>query len=107
MKLTQIPKRIESHIPEPVADFPWTRAIAAGSLVASAYLLFAGRRKTALAIAAAGTAVAVLENPEAVREFWENIPGYVRAGQDLLTRVEHFCEDVAEHGEKLRRMVVR
>ena len=67
MKLTQIPKRIESHIPEPVADFPWTRAVAAGSLVASAYLLFAGRRKAALAVAAAGTAVAVLENPEAVR----------------------------------------
>ena len=107
MKLTQIPKRIESHIPEPGADFPWTRAVAAGSLIASAYLLFTGRRKTALAIAAAGTAVAVLETPAAVREFSDNVPGYVRAGQDLLTRVEHFCEDVAEQGEKLRRMVVR
>jgi hypothetical protein len=103
----KLPYQIEARVPEAVTEFPWARAVAAGSLIAGAYLLIAGRRKTALAVAAAGAAVAVLENPETAREIWDKVPGYLRAGQDFLVRAEDFVEDIAKKGEKFREALTR
>ena len=103
----KLPYQIDARVPEAVAEFPWTRAVAAGSLIAGAYLLFAGRRKAALAVAAAGAAIAVLETPETVREIWDKVPGYLRAGQDFLVRAEDFVEDVAKKGEKFRQALTK
>ena len=99
----KLPYQIDARVPEVVAEFPWTRAVAAGSLIAGAYLLFAGRRKAALAVAAAGAAIAVLEHPETAREIWDKVPGYLRAGQDFMVGAEDFVEDVAKKGEKFRQ----
>ncbi|RXS94370.1 hypothetical protein [Silvibacterium dinghuense] len=107
MNLMKLPSKIEAAVPEVVSEFPWSRAVAAGSLVASAWLLIAGKRKAALAVAAAGAAAAVIESPETVREIWEKTPGYLRAGQDFLVRAEGFVEDLAKKGEKLRETLMR
>ena len=103
MKLMKMPKQIEARLPDSLPEVPWTRAFAAGSLIVSAWLLFTGRRKAALAIAAGGAAVALLENPEAARELWKGIPGYLHSAKDMLVRAEEFVEDVAEKGNKLRQ----
>jgi hypothetical protein len=102
MDLKRIPVQIDAHIPEAVKEFPWTRAVAAGSLIAGAYLLFTGRRKAALGAAFAGAAVAALEKPEVVKELWDNAPKYLRAGQDFLLRAEDVVEDLRKRGEKLK-----
>jgi hypothetical protein len=107
MTLMKLPYQIDTRVPEVVAEFPWTRAVAAGSLIAGAYLLFAGRRKAALAVAAAGAAIAVLEHPETAREIWDKVPGYLRAGQDFMVRAEDFVEDVAKKGEKFRQALTK
>jgi hypothetical protein len=83
----------------------WTRGVAAGSLLVSAVMLATGRRKPALALAAAGAAVALLENPEAVREFWNSIPRYLRAGQDFLVRTEDFVDQLEKQGVRLRQIL--
>ena len=103
MKLMKMPKQIEARIPDSLPDVPWTRVVAAGSLVASAYLLFTGRRKAALAVAAGGAAVSLLENPQFAQDLWKGIPGYLHSAKDMLVRVEEFVEDVAEKGDKLRK----
>ena len=107
MKLMTIPKQIEAKLPDSVRnasrEVTWTRAVAAASLVAGAYLLVTGRRKSALAVAAGGAAVALLEKPEVVQEIWKGIPGYLHSAKDMLVRVEEFVEDVASKGEKLRK----
>ena len=103
----KLPYQIDARVPEVVTEFPWTRAVAAGSLIAGAYLVFAGRRKAALTVAAAGAAIAVLENPDMVREVWDKVPGYLRAGQDFLVRAEDFVEDVAKKGEKFRQALTK
>jgi len=103
MTLMKLPKQIEARIPDSFPDVPWTRVVAAGSLIASAWLLFSGKRKAALAIAAGGAAVALLENPDAARELWKGIPGYLHSAKDMLVRAEEFVEDVAEKGNKLRQ----
>jgi len=109
MTLMKIPKQIEAvrdALPEIPAEVTWTRAVAAGSLIVSAVLLATGRRKSALAIAAGGAAVALLEKPEVVQEIWKGIPGYLHSAKDMLVRVEEFVEDVAAKGEKLRKTIV-
>lgn len=86
-------------------DMHWTRGVAAGSLLVGAVLLITGRRKSGLAVAAAGAAVALLENPEAVRDFWDQIPRLLRSSQDFLVRIEDFMEELNKQGIRLRKTV--
>lgn len=103
--LKKLPAQIESHVPEIVREAPWTRAVAAGSLLAGAYFLFTGRRRAALVAAVAGAAVAALEKPEVFQEIWENAPKHLRTGQDLLLKAEDVMVDLKSKGDKLRAML--
>lgn len=102
MGLTRLSHEIQDRLPDNVPVFSWQRAVAAGSLVAGACLFLSGRRKVALAVAAAGAAVGLLEHPEAARELWEALPQYLRKGQDALVRIEDFVNEVTKQGSKLR-----
>ena len=101
MSLSTLPRQLEARLPSNLQSVPWTRSLAAGTLLAGVVLLIMGRRKAAVAVAAAGTAVALIEDPESVRKFWNNVPGYVQAGQRALARLEGLVEQVAEQGAKL------
>jgi hypothetical protein len=103
MNLMQLPRQIEARMPDSISEVPWTRAVAAASLIAGAWLLVTGRRKSALAVAAGGAAVALLEKPEVLRDLWKGMPGHLRSAKDMLVRVEEFVEDLAERGDKLRK----
>lgn len=102
MGLTKLSHEIQDRLPEKLSEFSWQRAVAAGSLVAGACLFLSGRRKAALAVAATGATVGLLEHPQAARELWESLPRYLRRGQDVLVRVEDFVNEVAKQGSKLR-----
>ena len=107
MSLSRIPKQIEAKLPSSVRNVPWTRSLAAGTLITSAILLVLGRRKAAIAVAAAGGAVALLEDPDGVRKFWNDIPDYVKSGQKMLGRFEGLVEQVAEQGGQLKDVLRR
>jgi hypothetical protein len=107
MTLTKFPTSIDSRLPKALSNIPWNRAVAAGTLITSACLLLSGKRKAAVAVAVAGTAVALLEDPDSVRKFWDGIPDYVQAGQKFLGRVEGFVEELAEQGTNLRSVLRR
>src|SRR5271165_4117530 len=98
MSIAKFPKVIEAKLPSQTSEAPWTRSLAAGTLLASAILLVLGKRKAALAVAAAGGAVALIEDPDSVRRFWNDIPSYVQAGQKMLGRFEGLIEQVAAQG---------
>lgn len=100
-----IPQQIEGRLPRQVKDVPWTRTIAAGSLLTSVILLAAGKRRAAVATAAAGTALALMEEPHVVKAFWDNVPGYVKTAQHYLARIETFVEDLADQGDKVRSIL--
>lgn len=101
-KLMKLPRQLEAT----VAEIPWTRSVAAGSLIVSALLLVSGKRKSGIAVAAAGAAVALLENPEAVRDVWDSLPRLVRGGQDFLVRLEDFVDELNKQGVRLRKAVI-
>jgi hypothetical protein len=99
------PVKMAHQLEDRLSDMHWTRGVAAGSLLVGAILLVTGRRKSALAVAAAGAAVALLENPEAVRDFWDQMPRYLRSSQDFLVRIEDFMEELNKQGVRLRKAV--
>jgi hypothetical protein len=107
MSLAKITSRASENIQETIADIHWTRAVAAGSFLTSVVLLISGKRKAALAVAAAGTVVALMEDPDAVRHFWNSVPDYVQSGQKFLGRVEGFVEELASQGDNLRKTLGR
>ena len=59
-QIMKITKQIESSL----SEIPWTRTVAAGSLVIGALLLITGRRKSALAVSAAVKRVMVAAEPK-------------------------------------------
>jgi hypothetical protein len=99
--IMKLPRQIEATLTE----IPWTRSVAAGSLIVGALLLITGRRKSGLAVAAAGATVALLENPKAVREAGESVPRFVRSGQNFLVRVEDFVDELNKQGVRLRKVL--
>src|SRR5271154_4019837 len=107
MSIAKFPKQIEAKLPSQTRETPWTRSLAAGTLFISAVLLVLGKRKAALAVAAAGGAVALIEDPETGRRFWNDIPSYVQSGQTMLGRLEGLIEQVAEQGSQFKDVLRR
>ncbi|HLJ77552.1 MAG TPA: hypothetical protein VKT75_09070 [Acidobacteriaceae bacterium] len=99
--LMKFQQRIESTL----SEVPWTRSVAAGSLVVGAILLITGKRRSGLVVAAAGAAVTLLENPKAIKDAWDSMPRLVRASQDFLVRVEDFVDELNKQGIRLRKVL--
>jgi hypothetical protein len=83
----------------------WARLAAGGTLLAGGVLLLTGQRRAALAMAAAGTTLALLDQKDAVSAFWQLLPGYIESVQGLLNQVQSSVEDVAVKREKLRKIL--
>ncbi len=107
MSVSKFPKQIEARLSANMKSVPWTRSLAVGTLITSGILLATGRRKAALSVAAAGATIALLEDPDGVRSFWNDMPNYVKAGQRALVRFEGLMEQVAEQGEHLKDILRR
>ena len=119
MGITHIPQQVASTVQDAAEnlkyqgnriledgfDKNWVRTVAAGSLVTGAILLATGKRKAGLAVAAAGTIFALVEDPEGVKKVWNNIPDYLDNGHSLLSRFEKFIGEVTAQGDKLRAVV--
>jgi hypothetical protein len=119
MGITHIPQQVASSVQDAADTLKyqgnrlvdqdwnknWVRTVAAGTLVTGAVLLASGKRKAGLAIAAAGTVFALVEDPEGVKKVWNNIPDYLDNGHNLLSRFEKFIGELSSQGEKLRSVV--
>ena len=97
-RITQMPR---------TASVDWAKIAAAGSLVAGGLLLVSGQKRAGLIMAASGTALAMLEHEETLRQWWQALPGYVERAQDMFEQVRDVVEDISEKGEGLRRVLAR
>ena len=97
--------KFQQRIGSTLSEVPWTRSVAAGTLVVGAILLITGKRRSGLAVAAAGAAVTLLENPKAVKDAWDSMPRLVRASQDFLVRVEDFVDELNKQGIRIRKVL--
>ncbi|MGD0521607.1 MAG: hypothetical protein ABSA48_10165 [Terracidiphilus sp.] len=85
----------------------WVRIAASGSLVAGGLLLLNGRRRAGLAVAASGTALAMLDQQELLRAWWNALPGYIDELQGLLGQVQSTVEELTAQCERLHRILSR
>lgn len=107
IEFSEIAGRVKDSLDEnlPGGSRAWSRGLAAGSLLTGAVLLATGRRKTGLAVTAVGSLVALLEESDGVRELWDKLPDYIHTAQEALGRFEGFVQDLAEQGDRIRRVV--
>ena len=85
----------------------WARFAAGGSLLAGGVLLLTGNRRVGLVTAVAGTALAVLDQQETVKAWWNALPGYIEQVQHVLGQVEEGVAEVAAQRERLHRILTK
>ncbi|HWA94278.1 MAG TPA: hypothetical protein VG844_06720 [Terracidiphilus sp.] len=83
-------------------EIDWIKIAAGGSLVAGGLLVLTGNRKSGLAAAAAGTALALLDQQSVIRKWWNQMPAYVDQLQGILGKVREAVDEVASKREALR-----
>jgi hypothetical protein len=92
---------------QPAGSAEITHFVAAGTLLAGGALIATGHRRAGLAIAAAGTAIALFEEQEAVKEWWKNLPGYLNDAQVLLDKIEGYLQEATIQGQRLQGILRR
>ena len=106
--LTQPEKQSKiQRISSAVEGTNWARAAAGGSLLAGGLLLLTGNRKAALVAAASGTALAMLDQQETVKAWWNALPGYIDTIQQLLGQVEQTVAEVSAQRERLHKILTK
>ncbi len=80
----------------------WIRIAAASTLAASGALLVTGNRRAGLLAAVTGTALALIDQQDAVHAWWDALPGYLEEIDGLLGRAQTAVEDLSVQGQKLR-----
>lgn len=89
------------------SDVHWLRYIAAGTLAASGALLVTGYRRAGLLTAASGAALAMLDQGDVVREWWNALPGFLEELQTSLGHAQTAVQDLSTQGQKLREAIGR
>lgn len=97
-RITEMPRRESSD---------WVRVAACGSLIAGGLLLVTGQKRAGLVLAASGTALALLDHEDTLRDWWEALPHYVDRAQHLFEQMRDVVENVSEKGEALRRVLAK
>ncbi len=90
-----------------LAGQDWASWVAAATLVAGGALMVAGHKRAGLAVAATGTALALLEQQDAVETWWKNLPGYLQEAQVFLDKVEGYMGEAALQGKKIQGLLRR
>ncbi len=81
--------------------------VAGSTVVAGGALIVAGHKRAGLAIALAGTALALLEDREIVESWWKNMPGYLQDAQNMLDKVEGYMKEATAQGQRLQGILRR
>ncbi|MGA7339068.1 MAG: hypothetical protein WBE72_15800 [Terracidiphilus sp.] len=85
----------------------WLSIAAAGTLAAGGALMVCGKPRAGLVTAASGTVLAMLDQQETVRTWWNALPAFVAELQGLLSRVQTALDDVTSQSEKLHKVLAK
>jgi len=97
----------EAPVPRKCEDLNWLKYAAAGTLAASGALLITGNRRAGLIAAASGAVLAMLDQQEVVRAWWNMLPGFLEELQTTLGKAQTAVQDLSTQGQKLREVFNR
>jgi hypothetical protein len=97
-----VESRRESH-----HDKEWMGAAVGGTLLLGSVLLISGKRRAGLMVTAAGTALALLEEQDTVRAWWNALPQYLDDAQRLLNQAQMTIDDLSAKRDRLRSLFKR
>jgi hypothetical protein len=60
-----------------------------------------------MAVAAAGAGLALLEEQEAVKSWWRNVPAFLSEAQVFLDKVDGYMKEAAVQGQRLQGILRR
>ncbi|HUH62487.1 MAG TPA: hypothetical protein VLZ50_05800 [Terracidiphilus sp.] len=83
----------------------WLCYSACGSLLAGGVLLLTGNRRAGLLAAVAGTTLAMLDQQETVRNWWNALPGLMDDANRMIGQVQNVVQNVDTQRERLRALV--
>ncbi len=104
----EVPAAGSASLPAPApqsASPDWTHFVAAGTLLAGGVLIATGRRRAGVAVAAAGTALALFEEQEAVKAWWKKLPGYLNDAQHFLDKIEEYLQEASVQGQRIQSIL--
>jgi hypothetical protein len=71
--------------------------VAAGTALIAGGLLMLGRqRRAGMVVAAAGSALALLDHEEALRAWWKQLPGFVNQVEAVIGQVQQKVSEISE-----------
>jgi hypothetical protein len=106
--LTMSEEEFEMEPPAAEAESTnWVAVAAGGTLIAGGMLLLLGQRRAGLVAAATGATLALLDQQETVRSWWNTLPAFIDDVERLLNQVQGTVEGIAAQREKLRRVIER
>lgn len=85
----------------------WAQLVAATAVLAGGVLMVAGHKRAGIAAAAAGTALALLDEPETIEGWWKSLPGYLSEAQVFLDKVEGYLQEASTQGHRIQGMLRR
>lgn len=97
-RVTEMPRR---------EQFDWVNAAACGALITGGLMLLSGQKRAGLVMAASGAALAMMDNEDTLRRWWEALPEYVDRAQYMFEQVRDVVDDITEKGEAMRRVLKR
>lgn len=86
-------------------DSDWLRIGVGASLLTGSLLLLTGKRKAGLLVTFAGTALAMMEHKEVVRDWWDSLPGYLDNAQRMLDQAAATIDDLTEKRDKIMSLL--
>lgn len=114
LPLSRLPEGYDPDLNSPKAvsaqngnSMNWLTIVSAASLVAGGALLLSGKRRSGLLVAATGTALALIDQQEALGKWWSTLPNYIDDIQWLLNQAEGAVEEFAAQREKLGQVLGR
>jgi len=78
---------------------------AGGALLTGGLLMLAGRRRAGAVVAATGAAISLIDQAEALRKLWNEMPEYIDQVQKFANQVQTVTEDISEKRDQLRGLL--
>jgi hypothetical protein len=83
----------------------WLKLAAGAAMVAGGLLLLGNRRRAGALVSLAGAGLALVDQQDAVRNWWNHLPEYVDRVQNVINQVQSRVDEFTAKRESLQNVL--